>query len=323
MLELRPARPEQPSSGVTSTIRRRLRRSEGLTRFSGLVHRTTMSAWQHRVHGLAAEVGFWALLSLAPLMLGMLGLVGYLAPALGPGVVPAVQHRILTGVTEFLTPQTVNNVVEPLVHRTLSRGRAAVASGGFVVAFWTGSTALGAFINAIAIAYGQHGVRGIVRTRLTAVGLYVAALVAGVFFLPLLVVGPRVVTDLLPEEVRRLTGTLVHVGYWPAVVVVAFVVVMVLYRVGMPVRVRWRAHVPGAVFAIAVWLIGSIILRVFLRFAFRTLSTYGPLTTPIAALLFFYISALAVLLGAELNAQLTTRHLTRPSNGTAAHPASR
>lgn len=296
-------------------MRQRLQRPKIVARFATLVRRTTISAWRHRVHGLAAEVGFWALFSLAPLLLGMLGLVGYVAPALGPHVVPAVQHRILTGIAEFLTPQAMSDVVQPLVQHTLSRGRAAVASAGFAVAFWTGSTALGAFINAIAIAYGQHGIRGLVRTRLTAIGLYIVALAAGVFFLPLLVLGPRLILDLLPETVRAAARTIVDVGYWPAVITVAFLVVIMLYRVGVPVRMRWRDHAPGAVFAIMVWLIGSILVRVFLRRAFTTLSTYGPLATPIAALLFFYIAALAVLLGAELNAQLATRRLsTTPTN---------
>lgn len=272
-----------------------------------LVRGVAASAWNHRVHGLAAEVGFWALLSLAPLLLGILGLVGYLAPALGPNVVPAVEKQVLSAAGSFLTPETIDNLVEPLVRRTLSRGRAAVASVGFLVAFWTGSTALGAGLNAIAIAYGWQGARGVVRTRLIAFSVYTGGLVVGVVFLPLLVVGPRAIVDLLPAEAREAFQALVHVGYWPAVTAAALTLVLIFYHVGVPSAVRWRDHLPGAVLATVTWLLGSIALRAFLRSVFETLSTYGPLAAPIAALLFFYLSAFVVLVGAELNAQLISR----------------
>jgi membrane protein len=78
-----------------------------------------------------------------------------------------------------------------------------------------------------------------------------------------------------------------------------------MYHLAIPTRTRWRAHLPGAIVAMSLWLIGSIALRAYLTFAFRTVSVYGPVATPIAALLFFYLSALAVLLGAEINAQRT------------------
>ncbi|MQA84048.1 MAG: YihY/virulence factor BrkB family protein [Streptosporangiales bacterium] len=282
-------------------------RTTRTARFVALVRGTFAGAWEHRAHGLAAEVGFWALLSFAPLLLGMLALVGYVAPALGPGVTAAMEQQVLDALAQFLTEATLNNLVQPLVHGTLSQGRAAVASLGFLVSFWTGSTALGACLNAIAIAYGQQGVRGMVYNRLLALALYAGALVFGVAFLPLLVIGPRTIARLLPDEIRSFTPTLINIAYWPAVAVLAFVVALVFYWVGMPGSVRFGQHFPGAVLAVAIWMVGSIALRSFLRFVFSNLAMYGPLAAPIAALLFFYVAALAVLLGAELNAQRISR----------------
>lgn len=282
-------------------------RLAGIARFVAPVRRTLAGAWEHRAHGLAAEVGFWALLSFAPLLAGMLALVGYVAPALGPGVTAAIELQVLDVLAGFLTEQTLNNVVQPLVHGTLSQGRAAVASLGFLVSFWTGSTALGACLNAIAIAYGQQGARSMVLNRLLALALYVGTLVFGVAFLPLLVFGPRTIARLLPDGIRGFAPVLVNIAYWPAVAVLALAVAVVLYWVGMPGSVRLRQHIPGAVLAVAVWMVGSVALRAFLRFVFANLALYGPLAAPIAALLFFYVAALAVLLGAELNAQRIAR----------------
>lgn len=288
--------------------RRSLSRASWATSLNDLARRTAASAWDHRAHGLAAEVGFWALLSFAPLLLGMLGLVGYIAPALGSGVPSAMEERILTALGQFLTPETLDNLVEPLVHQTLSQGRAAVASVGFIVSFWTGSTAIGACLAAVAIAYGQGGVRGMVRNRLLALALYVAALVVGVAFLPLLVIGPRTLARLLPAELTGYLPALIEIAYWPGVALLALGVAIVFFRLGMPRRVRWRLHLPGAVLAVVIWMGGSIVLRSFLRWVFEALATYGPLAAPIAALLFFYLAAFAVLLGAELNAALIARH---------------
>ena len=77
-----------------------------------------------------------------------------------------------------------------------------------------------------------------------------------------------------------------------------------LYHRAVPVRTPWRRALPGAVVAVLVWLVGSIFLRAWLVFAFRKTATYGPLSAPVAVLLFLYLTALAILFGAELNAEI-------------------
>jgi membrane protein len=166
-------------------------------------------------------------------------------------------------------------------------------------------------VNAIAIAYGQRSHRGAVHSRLLALGLYLAALVVGAVFLPLLVAGPPVLLQLVSGRAHTLAQTGITLAYWPGVAAVSVLLLTTLYHLGVPVRTRWRAHLPGAIVAMSLWLGGSIALRAYIAFAFRTVSVYGPVATPIAALLFFYLSALAVLLGAELNAQRTRAATTR------------
>jgi membrane protein len=77
--------------------------------------------------------------------------------------------------------------------------------------------------------------------------------------------------------------------------------------VSIPVRTKWRINLPGATFALAVWLLGSFLLREFLTVtAADSRSIYGPLAAPIAVLLWLYILSIAVLIGAALNASFDT-----------------
>jgi membrane protein len=77
--------------------------------------------------------------------------------------------------------------------------------------------------------------------------------------------------------------------------------------VSIPVRTAWRVNLPGAAFALGVWLLGSFLLREFLTVtAADSKSIYGPLAAPIAVLLWLYLLSLAVLVGAALNASVDT-----------------
>jgi membrane protein len=95
-----------------------------------------------------------------------------------------------------------------------------------------------------------------------------------------------------------------EIGYWPVVVLVSLSLLATLYHRALPIRTPWRRALPGAIVAVVVWIVGSTFLRAWLVFAFRRTATYGPLSAPVAVLLFLYLTALAILFGAELNAEL-------------------
>ena len=77
-----------------------------------------------------------------------------------------------------------------------------------------------------------------------------------------------------------------------------------LYHRAVPVRTPWRRALPGALVAMAIWVVGSVLLREWLTWAFRRTATYGPFSAPVAVLLFLYLTALAILFGAELNTEI-------------------
>jgi membrane protein len=265
---------------------------------------TVKRAWRDRILGLAAEAGFWQLLSLPSLILAVIGTIGFFSGVLGTDNVNDLQHSIDGALSHVIVPSAVNSTVAPALHRILFGGRADVVSISFVVSLWTGSSAMATYVNTITIAYGMRSHRSAVRSRLLALRLYVAFVIFSIVLLPLLVLGPTQLVSLFPAHAHSVVHGIVRVAYWPVVGVVTLALLTTLYHRAVPVRTSWRRALPGAVLAMAIWLVGSIVLREWLTWAFRRTATYGPLSAPVAVLLFLYLTALAILFGAELNTEI-------------------
>jgi membrane protein len=269
-----------------------------------LLGSTLRRSWHDRVLGLAAEAGFWQLLSLPSLILAVLGIIGYFNGVLGAGNLNDLQHSIDKGLGHVIVPSAVNSTIAPALHRILFGGRADVVSISFVVSLWTGSSAMATYVNTITIAYGLRQRRGAVASRLLALRLYVGFVIATIVLLPLLVLGPSKLEELFPHRGHGTVRLITEIGYWPVVVVLALTLLATFYHRALPVRPPWRRAFPGAVVAVVLWVGGSVVLRAWLVFAFRKTATYGPLSAPVAVLLFLYLTALAILFGAELNAEI-------------------
>ncbi len=276
-----------------------------------LVRRTVAQSWADRVLGLSAEAAFWALLSLTPLLLVLVAAIGYLTPLFGGNVVAAVEGRIRSAAEHVLAPSAVDGVAQPVLAEVLRHGRGGIISVGFLLALWTGSAAMSTYVNTITIAYGMRHERSAVRARVLAFCLYLGALITGVVVLPLLVVVPDWILAVTPQEIHGTIAPLMRYGYWPILIIVCTALLVTLYHLAVPVRGRWSRDLPGAVVAMLLWLTGSFLLRFSLSTAIAHNPVYGVLAAPVAALLFLYVTALAVLLGAELNAQIS-RHQARP-----------
>jgi membrane protein len=272
-----------------------------------LALRTVSRAWNDRILGLSAEAAFWQLLSLPSLFLGLLAALGYFSDLAGAGTVDRVQQNLLNTFSRAFSPEVVDQLIAPVVQQVLREGRADVISVGFVLALWAGSSATATFVNTITIAYGMRDLRGAVRSRLLALGIYLGSIVVGVIVLPALVLGPALLPKLFPERARHTAGRVIGDAYWPVVLLLLLMGLTSLYHLAPPRRLPWRRGVPGALLAMVIFLAGSIGLRFYISFIIDQNHAYGTLAAPIATLLFFFLLALGVLLGAELNAEIEQR----------------
>jgi membrane protein len=147
--------------------------------------------------------------------------------------------------------------------------------------------------------YGLDGTRGIVKTRIMSFLLFVVALIIGSIALPLMVAGPDAVVNIVPWS-----ETVVQILYWPVVIILGIVFLTTLYHVSVPVRSPWVEDVPGALVALAMWVLGSFLLRIYLTNTVEGPTIYGSLAAPVAVLLWIGVSAFAVLVGAAVNAAI-------------------
>ncbi len=250
---------------------------------------------EYRVTGLAAEVAFFTLMSVPPLLLCLAGTLGYLSRS----TIAVVERDILNAAGVVLSQSSINQVVTPLLHSVFSGGRPDLISIGFMLALWSGSRALYVFVETVTIMYGLEGNRGIIHTRVLSLGLYIVALIVGTIVLPLLVAGPGLVVDALP-----MSAGLVHALYWPSAVVLSVVFMTTLYHVSVPVRTPWKEDLPGALVALLVLAVGSGVLRFYLVHSVEGPTVYSSLAAPVAVLLWIGVTALAVLIGAAMNASV-------------------
>ena len=203
---------------------------------------------------------------------------------------------------QALTDRAVDNIIEPTINEVLDGGRYDVISIGFILALWSGSRALNVFVDTITIMHGLGGHRGIVATRALSFVLYAIAMVTGAVSIPLVVAGPTLVDRLLPERLDFLNSL-----YWPIVLASA--------SASSPrsTTCRCRCGRTGASTSPArrsrcsAGSPGPTSLRWVLTVtAAESRSIYGPLAAPIAVLLWLYLLAIAVLIGAAVNAAFDT-----------------
>ena len=269
-----------------------------------LLRTTVASGWRHRVLGLSAEAAFWQLLSLPSLLLALIATFGYVSRLLGHSNVTRTESQLSNLFSKAFSPDVVRELIAPMLREVLQGQRADIISIGFVVALWAGSSAMSTFVNTITISYGMRDLRGPVKSRLLALWLSAGSILVGVVVLPMLVLGPSKITDLMPQRDRPRVSQLLHDSYYPILVLLLLIALTTLYHLAPPRRLPWHRGAPGACLAIVIFLAGSSALRAYIQFILDHNHAYGTLAAPVAALLFFYLLALGVLLGAEFNAAI-------------------
>lgn len=259
-----------------------------------------------RLPGLAAEIAFWVLLSLPALILTAIAAASVFGGVDGQDW----QEQLVTRAAEVarvaLTANTVQRYVIPLLERLLRDGGPGLFSTAAIATVWTASRAVRVVLTALAIVYERHDARPGWLDRLLGFAITLGALLFGIVLAPLLIAGPAF-GETLQGWIDFDLGPLPAVWrsmYWPTTVLVATLAISLLYYLGVPGRTRWHRALPGAVVATLVWLAGSAGLRFYGVWIAQGDSAYGPLAGPVVAMLWFWLTGFAVLLGGELNAQI-------------------
>lgn len=266
-----------------------------------LVWRTLSKAGRDNVFAQAAAAAFWQTLSLPPLLLGLLGSLGFVADWFGPEVVDIVHARIIQFSATVFSPDVVDQIIGPTVSDILTKGRGEIVSVGFLLSLWAGSSALASLVDSITMAYDQYLVRHGVWQRIFVLLLYLVSLIVTVLGMPILALGPGWLPTLFPAGWQDNVVSLIHVVHYPAAGLLLILALATLYKVALPRKLPWYRGLPGAILAVVVFLCSSVGLRLYIGWVTSTGYTYGALATPIAFLLFEFCLGMALIIGAHFN----------------------
>lgn len=284
-----------------------------------LIVRTADDSFHDRVPGLAAEIAFFALLSLPPLLLTVLGGIGQIGRLLGRNLRDNVRETIVSS-AKLIQGDTAETLETYLVE-TLGPEASSIIGLGLLVTLISASRVFRVVSTAITIAYDLEATRPAWKHRLWGFVITVGGVLTAMVVGPLLIAGPEG-----GETASSLLGGVPGLAevwafaYWPAAAAVVTTLLAVLYHVAAPWTTPFRRDLPGALLAMVLWLLGTVGLRVYVGQAIG--ESYGFIATPLIILLWLYVSAFAVLLGAEFNAEIEkmwpTHHRTDPASDPAA-----
>jgi membrane protein len=248
----------------------------------------------------AAALSYYAFTSLPSILLASLGVLALLA---GRGAVATIASKI-----DQVAPSATARLVQQALDRMIQNrsGGIAMVAVGVVLALWTATGAMNALMRGLNLAYGRRETRGFVRSRVTALQMLGFAFLAIVLVVGLLVLGPQLSGWVgSAAGMQSLVTWVWWAAEWPVLVLGLLLAVAWLLYLGPNVEhPRWRFITPGSVVAVGAWLAASGLFAFYVSRFGSYNKTWGSLSAVIVTLVWLWLSALALLLGAELNAEL-------------------
>jgi membrane protein len=292
---------DAPATDPTGTSRDLPHGPEDLDRRSwlGVLKRTVSEFRDDNVTDWAAALTYYGVLALFPAIIALVSVLGLVGPS---ATQPLLEHLAR------LAPGPANEIISGAIRQIAStRSTAGFAFVlGLALAIWSASSYIGAFARASNAIYGVEEGRPFWKLRpmqliVTVVMLVLLAACA----IAVVVTGPiaRQVGDLVGAGSAAVTAW--DIAKWPVIALVVVTMISLLYYAAPNVKqpgFRWIT--PGAVLALVLWLIGSAAFAVYVSNFASYNKTYGTLGGIVAFLVWLWISNIAVLLGAELNAEL-------------------
>jgi membrane protein len=280
------------------------------TGWKDVLVRVRVEAKDDGVTLMSAGVAFYALLALVPGLVALISIYGLLAePSDVKEQVTSTLSAAPAEVRELVTAQ-----LEAIV---ASAGGDAVVGAviGLVLALWSASSGVGHLVEAINRTYDEKETRGFLRLKIISLALTVGSV--------LFIVVAFAIVALLPALLAK-TGLgasgRIAVGLlrWVLLLGGMTLGLAVLYRYG-PDRddARWQWVSPGAIVASVMWVLGSVVFSVYTANFARYNETYGSLGAVVVLLLWLFLTALAVIVGAEINCELERQTVRDSTEGPA------
>lgn len=259
---------------------------------------------------VAAGVAFYAFLAIFPALAAAVSIYGLVAD-------PAEVEAHFREISSFM-PEQARTLLEAQLGRIAGQAGGALTVGlvvGLAVTLWSANKGMKGLMRALSIVHDESEERGFFKLNLLGLALTLGGILVMLLALALVVAIPAILGSLGLGSSAR---TLLNVLRWPVVAIVILGALAVLYRLGPDREApRWRWVTPGAAIATALWLLGSAAFSIYVSRFGSYNQTYGSAATFVVLLLWLFLTAYVILLGAEINAEL--EHQTRRDT-TTGHP---
>ena len=246
--------------------------------------------------GLAAQLAYYLLLALVPAIVFLVALTSFFPPRL--------IAQMMTSVNTFAPPEMAE-IIRTQMQSIASGSHAGLLTFGFGMALWSSSAAIVAVTDALNRAYDIEEGRPWWKVRLIAIALTVALAAFLIVSFALVVAGPT-----LAEWIAARVGFgpvfewSWKILQWPVVFALVSVALAFLNYFGPDADQDWAWVSPGAVVATGLWLVASLAFKFYVANFANYNKTYGSLGGIIVLMLWFYMSGVAILVGAEMNAEI-------------------
>ena len=268
-----------------------------------LVRRIWISVNEDRLFGHAAELGFYFLFAIFPALLCASSLLGLAARSAHHIYVQLLDHLALV-----VPPAALGTVVG-----TFDQTAAAATSGkvtiGLIVALWSASAGVSAIQDTLNAVYKITDSRSYLLARISAIGLTIlvtAFVTLGLSSLFGADYAARMIESRVPDPSQRIVArTAAECAGWALAIGFLMLSFSVIYYWAPDSKTRrWHWITPGSVLGILGWVLASLSLRLYLHFFNNYTLTYGSLGAVMILLMWFYITGLMILLGAEINSEI-------------------
>lgn len=252
---------------------------------------------QDRILLVAAGTTFYVLLAIFPALAAFVSLYGFVAD-------PKTIEDHIAFLGELL-PADGFNLIRNQLHALTAQANGALSFGflfGLVVALWSADSGVKGLFEGLNVAYGEMEKRSFIKLTLVSFAFTLGGILVGICFILVIGIIPAVLSFLQLDPKEKM---LVDLLRWPPVFLMAIAGIVLLYRYGPSrERAKWRWLSWGAAFSTIVWLAASWAFSFYLAHFANYNATYGTLGAVIGFLMWIWISAIIMLLGAELNAEL-------------------
>ena len=261
-----------------------------------VLSRTKQQLSEDNLSIVAAGVAFYGFVAVVPAIAVMVAIYGLIAN-------PSQVAEHIAALSNVLPGEAVPLLKEQMVRIAGDSTTAGIgAIVGVIIALYSSANATKALITGMNIAYGEKEERNFLKLTAVAMGLTLAAIVGVILAVGLLAVLPTILDRL------HLAGSvelMLNILRWPLVIGGFMAALAVMYRYG-PDRdnAKWRWISPGAGIAALLWLVGSALFSLYVSKAGTYDEVYGPLGAVVVFLMWLFLTAFVVLIGAELNAEL-------------------